>query len=184
VAVAAQLLQDAPGMKALRVATFDDARKAAPDALSPEAKVAAAYLGPLLARKRAIAAGAEEIVLLDRDGNIAEAPTANAFAVSRGVITTPPLGYVLPGITRDAVLAVALAEGITIREESLTREAFQNADEAFLTATSFPIAPISVIDGRTLGGAPGPLTARIAARIHAAQRGEDAAFDAWITNVG
>ena len=51
VAVAAQLLEDPLGMKAIKVAIFDDARKAAPDALSPEAKVAAAYLGPMLARR-------------------------------------------------------------------------------------------------------------------------------------
>jgi hypothetical protein len=60
VAVAAQLLQDPPRAKPIRVATFDDARKAAPEALSPEAKVAAAYLGPMLARKRAVAAGADD----------------------------------------------------------------------------------------------------------------------------
>lgn len=183
VAVAAQLLQDPPHMKPIRVAVFDDARKAAPDALSPEAKVAAAYLGPMLARKRAVAAGADDVVLLDRDGNIAEAPIANVFAVAGGTLWTPPLGHVLPGITRDAVLAIALAEGIPVREELLTREAFASADEAFLTATSFPIAPIGSIDGKALASAPGPLTSRVASALIAAQRGESAAFGAWLTNV-
>jgi hypothetical protein len=70
-------------------------RKAAPDALSPEAKVAAAYLGPMLARKRAVAAGADDVVLLDYEGNIAESPISNVFAVSAGVLWTPPLGRVL-----------------------------------------------------------------------------------------
>ena len=184
VAVAAQILQDAPQMKAIRVAMFDDARKASPDALSPEAKVAAAYLGPMLARRRAVAAGADDVVLLDREGNVAEAPIANVFAVAGGVLHTPPLGYVLPGITRSAVLAIALAEGIAVREEPLTRAAFAAADEAFLTATSFPISPIGAIDGRALAGAPGPITSRIAARLSAAQQGEDAAFGAWLTTVG
>lgn len=187
VAVAAQLLDDPPSMKAIRVATFDDARKAAPEALSPEAKVAAAYLGPMLARKRAIAAGADEVVLLDVDGNIAEAPIANVFAVSGGTLCTPPLGRVLPGITRDAVLAIALAEGIPVREEPLTREAFVAAEEAFLTATSLPIAPIGTIDGRHLRAAsdgPGPITARLATRLASAQHGADASFAAWLTNVG
>lgn len=188
VAVAAQLLEDAPhaahGVKPIRVALFDDARKAAPDALSPEAKVAAAYLGPMLARRRAVASGADDVVLLDFEGNIAEAPIANVFAVRGGALWTPPLGRVLPGITRDAVLAIARAEGIAVHEETLTREAFATADEAFLTATSFPIAPISAIDGRALPGAPGPLTARLGARLTAAQRGEDAAFASWLTNVG
>lgn len=181
VAVAAQLLEDPPRMKPMRIATFDDARKAAPDALSPEAKVSAAYLGPMLARRRAIAAGADDVVLLDREGNIAEAPIANVFAVSHGTLLTPPLGHVLPGITRDAVLAIALAEGIPTEEAPLSREAFAAADEAFLTATSFPVAPIGSIDGRTLAAAPGPITSRLAARLGAAQRGEDPTFAAWLT---
>lgn len=182
VAVAAQLLEDPPQMKTLRVAFFEDARKAAPDVLSPEAKVAAAYLGPLLARRRAIAAGADDIVLLDRDGNIAEAPVANVFAVVGGTLWTPPLGRVLPGITRDAVLAIARAEGIAIREEALAPDTFASADEAFLTATSFPIAPIGAINGKPLQ-APGTITALLAERLAAAQQGRDPARETWLTHV-
>ncbi len=189
VAVAAQLLEesthgpDPSHMKPIRVAIFDDARKASPDSLSPEAKVAAAYLGPMLARRRAVAAGADDVVLLDREGNIAEAPIANVFAVIGGTLCTPALGHVLPGITRDAVLAIALAEGIPVREAALTREAFESADEAFLTATSFPIAPIAAIGARTLA-APGPITMRLATRLAAAQLGTDDTFAAWLTHVG
>lgn len=184
VAVAAQLLEDPPRVKPLRIATFEDARKASPDALSPEAKVAAAYLGPMLARRRAIAAGADEVVLLDREGHIAEAPIANVFAVTRGALLTPPLGHVLPGITRDAVLALALAEGLEVEEAPLTREAFASADEAFLTATSFPLAPIGWIDGHALPSpSPGPVTTRLMNRLTSAQHGEDPAFTSWLTRV-
>ncbi len=183
VAVAAQLLQDPPRTKPLRIATFDDARKAAPEALSPEAKVAAAYLGPMLARRRAVAAGADDVVLLDDQGFIAESPISNVFAVRGGVLWTPPLGRVLPGITRDAVLALAAAEGIPIEESPLTREAFASADEAFLSGTSLPIASIGTIDGRELPGAPGPVTSRLTARLVAAQRGEDPAFSEWLLRV-
>jgi branched-chain amino acid aminotransferase len=183
VAVAAQLLEDPPAMHVLRVAFFDDARKAGPDVLSPEAKVAAAYLGPLLARRRAVAAGADDVVLLDREGNVAEAPVANVFAVRNGTLWTPPLGHVLPGITRDAVIAVAVAEGIAVREEPLAPEALASADEAFLTATSFPIAPIAAVNGRALPAAPGPLTARLATRLISAQHGKDPALAAWLTPI-
>jgi branched-chain amino acid aminotransferase len=183
VAVAVQLLEDPPRATPMRVATFDDARKAPPEALSPEVKVAAAYLGPMLARRRAIAAGADDVVLLDRDGHIAEAPISNVFAVSHGTLCTPALGHVLPGITRDAVLALALAEGIPVREAPLTRAEFAAADEAFLTSSASPVTSIGVIDGRSLPGAPGPLTKRLAARLAAAQRGEDDAFAAWLTPV-
>lgn len=183
VAVAAQLFEDPMQLHVLSVRTFADARKAAPDVLSPEAKVAAAYLGPLLARRRAVAAGADDVVLLDRDGNIAEAPVANVFAVVSGALWTPPLGLVLPGITRDAVLALAVDEGIPVREEPLPRDVFAGADEAFLTGTSLPVAPIATIDGRSLAAAPGPITARLLARLIAAQSGADPSLGAWLTAV-
>lgn len=182
VAIAAQLLQDPPRARPIRVATFDDARKASPAALSAEAKVAAAYVGPMIARRRAVAAGADDVVLLDEEGDIAEAPIANVFAVSSGVLWTPPLGRVLPGITRDAVLALARASGVPVREAALSRAAFAAADEAFLTGTPLPIAPIGAIDGRALD-APGPVTAVLVERLGAAQRGEDDAFAAWLTRV-
>jgi len=171
IAVAAQLLQDPPRSAPLTVATFDDARKAGPSMLPPDAKAAAAYLGPMLARRRAIAAGAEDVVLLDETGHIAEGPIANAFCVVGGTLWTPPLGRILPGITRDTVLTLARAEGIAVREEPLPRAAFVSADEAFLSGTSLPLAPIGAIDGRALQ-APGPVTARLLERVLAARRGE------------
>jgi branched-chain amino acid aminotransferase len=183
VAVAAQLLEDPPQPRPLRVVTFADAQKAPPEALPPEAKVAAAYLGPMLARRRAQAAGADDVLLLDREGNVAEAPIANVFAVQAGALVTPALGYVLPGITRDAVLALARALDLPVREGALTREELALADEAFLTSSPLPIAAIGAVDGRTLEGAPGPVTRRLAARLAAAQRGEDAAFASWVTPV-
>lgn len=179
VAVAAQLLQDPPRAKPLRIAVFDDARKAPPEALSPEAKAASAYLGPMIARRRATAQGDDDVVLLDRSGNLAEAPIANVFVVTGGVLCTPPLGHILPGITRDAVLSIARAEGIPVREEPLPPSALATADEAFLTATSFPIAPIGWVNGAALGDAPGPVTSRLALRMASAQRGLDPAFAAW-----
>jgi branched-chain amino acid aminotransferase len=179
VCVAAQLLEDPPRSAPLRVAVFQDARKIAPDAVPSQAKVAAQYLGPLLARRRAIAEGAEEVVLLDAEGNVAEAPTANVFAVVGGVLFTPPTRYVLAGITRDAVLELAREEGIEAREAPLSLEALVSADEAFLTATSLPLVAISHVNGRPLRAAPGPLGARLAARLASAQRGEHRA-GAWL----
>lgn len=171
VAVAAQLFQDPPKGAPIAVATFDDARKAGPSALPPDAKAAAAYLGPMLARRRAVAAGADDVVLLDEDGDIAEGPIANTFCVIANELWTPPLGRILPGITRDTVLTLAREMKIAIREERLSRTAFRNADEAFLTSTSLPLAPISRIDARSLA-APGPITSRLLDAVRAARRGE------------
>ncbi|AKU98940.1 Branched-chain amino acid aminotransferase [Labilithrix luteola] len=184
VAVAAQLLQDTGRPKPLRIAVFDDARKASPDVLSPEAKAAASYLGPMIARRRAVASGADDVVLLDRDGDVAEAPIANVFVVRGGTLVTPSLGYVLPGITRDAVLAIARDEGLSVQEAKLSPEALATADEAFLTATSLPIAPVASVNGRALASAPGPITARLVERFEAAQRGAHPSFAHWLTHLG
>lgn len=182
VAVAAQTLEDSGPRSPIRVAVFDDARKAAPDVLSPEAKAAAAYLGPMLAKKRAIAAGADDVVLLDRDGDIAEAPIANVFAVIGKTLWTPPLGRILPGITRDTVLTLARKAKLPVREERLPASAFADADEAFLCGTSLPIAPISRINDRALA-APGPVTTKTIESVMAARRGSDTAHADWLTFV-
>jgi branched-chain amino acid aminotransferase len=183
VAVAAQSLQDPPRREPLFVAVFDDARKASPEVLPPDTKASGAYLGPMIARRRAIAAGADDVVLLDRDGDIAEAPIANAFAVVGGALWTPPLGRVLPGITRSTIIAIARAEGIPVREERLPRDAFVSADEAFLTSTSSPVAPIGRVNDRALPHAPGPITSRLFELVMAARSGAMPGREEWLTFV-
>jgi branched-chain amino acid aminotransferase len=169
-----------PKARPLRIAVFGDARKAPPEALSPLVKVGGAYTGPMIAKRRAVAAGADEVVLLDGEGNVAEAPTSNVFAVIDGALVTPPLGRILDGITRDSVLAIARAEGIPAREEVLSVAALVGADEAFLTASSFPIAPIASVNGVALKrAAPGEVTARLSRILVAAERGADGRFVHW-----
>jgi len=188
VAIAAYISSDllgggevaAPRPAALRIAVFQDARKAPPEVFPPLAKIAAAYAGPMIAKRRAHAAGADEVLLLDADGSVAEAPTSNVFAVIDGSLVTPPLGRILDGITRDSVLALARAESVPVQERSLSLAELCAADEAFLTASSFPIAPIASINGSLLKKpAPGPLTTRLLALLREAERGGDARFLAW-----
>lgn len=168
----------------VRLSVPRDARKPGPEVFPPQAKVAAAYLGAMLAKRRALAAGFDEIVLLDEQGRLTEAPTANVFAVKDGVLTTPPLERVLAGITRDSVLALARAEGIATREAHLSLDDLASADEAFLTATSLPVQAIASVDGRPLrDGAPGPITTRIKEAVAACERGADERFARWILEI-
>lgn len=176
--------QSPPKAETARVRIPRDARKAGPEVFPPQAKVAASYLGPSLAKRRAIAEGFDEVVLLDREGRVAEAPTANVFAVRAGEIVTPPLERVLAGITRDSILAIARAEGIAAREAHLSPDDLASADEAFLAATSLPVQAIASIDGTRLSaGAPGPITAHIKNVLLACERGADDRFASWITRL-
>ena len=157
---------DPPRRAPIRVSVFDDARKAPAAVLSPEVKASGAYLGPMIGRRRAAEAGSDDVVLLDEDGALAEAPIANVFAVIAGALVTPPLGRILPGITRRSVIELAREDGIEVREAPLRPDAFAGADEAFLTSTSGPVAPIGWVNGRPLGApAPGPVTERLVARL-------------------
>jgi branched-chain amino acid aminotransferase len=168
----------------LRVTVPRDARKAGPEVFPPQAKVGASYLGPMLAKRQAMAAGFDEVVLLDGEDHVAEAPTANVFVVKHGALLTPPAERVLAGITRDSVLALARAEGIPAHEVPLTQDDLAGADEAFLAATSLPVHAIASVDGRALGDhAPGPVTARIRDLLLACERGEDARFAGWVVAV-
>jgi branched-chain amino acid aminotransferase len=134
----------------------------------------------MLAKRRALAAGFDEVVLLDGDGFVAEAPTANVFLARDGVLVTPPLDRVLAGITRDSVLAIARAEGVEAREERFTVDQLKDADEAFLVATSLPVQAIAAVNGRILREpAPGPLTRRIREVVTACERGSDPRFAEW-----
>lgn len=166
----------------LRIHVPRDTRKAAPDAIPPLAKVAAAYLGPMLARRRALDAGFHEIVMLDHAGNVAEAPTANIMCVIRGELVTPALGTILDGITRDSIVALAMEEGIACTERDMTYAELASCDEAFLTATSYLIAPIEAIDEHEKG-AIGVITSRLKARFMKVISGEDSRSAEWLTTV-
>jgi branched-chain amino acid aminotransferase len=171
----------APGP--LRIEVPRDMRKAAPNAVPPLAKVAAAYLGPMIARRAALARAFDEIVLLDHEECVAEAPTANVMIVSEGTVVTPALGSILDGITRDTILRLAREEGIPTVERPMRYAELISADEAFLTATSYLVAPIASFDRHELRAAPGPVTERLKARFMRLIGGDDPHAAEWLTPV-
>jgi D-alanine transaminase len=95
-----------------------------------------------------------------RDGMITETSHANVVAVIKGTLWTHPIdGSVLPGVTRDVVLELAKKNGVPVREEAMTVDAFRKADEVFLIGTLSDIMPIVKVDGKQVGdGKPGPVS--------------------------
>jgi len=117
------------------------------------------YLINIMARIQAVAAGAQEAILLDEVGNVSEGSVDNVFLVADGSVVTPPLGHNLPGITRDWVIHLAQEAGYRVDIRSLAVSDLYTADEVFLTGTASEIVPVVTIDGRTIGsGKPGPVT--------------------------
>jgi branched-chain amino acid aminotransferase len=125
------------------------------------------YLNNVLARIEANLANADEALMLNDAGNIAECTADNVFVVKRGQIMTPPItAGALRGITRSVVFDIATELGIEISEPQLTRHDLYIADEAFLTGTAAEVIPMIKVDGRSIGdGKPGPITTRTIARF-------------------
>ena len=123
------------------------------------------YLDNLLARQQARNAGADEAILLNTRGLVAEGSASNLFIVRGTELVTPPIeDGALPGVTRGAVLALAAAAGLRPVEASLTLDDLRNAEEAFLTNAIAGVLPLVAIDGAAIGaGAPGEGTQRLRA---------------------
>lgn len=101
-----------------------------------------------VALREAEAAGAFDSILLNEKGSIAETTARNLFAVTEGALQTPPTyDGALAGITRAAVLELALQEGIRAREVSLSLDRLRAADEVFLTGSGVGVLGIAFVDG-------------------------------------
>jgi branched-chain amino acid aminotransferase len=121
------------------------------------------YLGSVLAKLEARQQGADEALLLNQRGHIAEAAVANLFVLRGHVLATPPASDgCLEGINRGAVMQLAGKIGLTVEERSLGRADVFAADEIFLTGSGAGIVAVRALDGRQLGsGKQGPVTARL-----------------------
>jgi branched-chain amino acid aminotransferase len=138
-------------------------RRTPPDALSPRVKTHN-YLN-LIAANLEISARDPEAwaVLLDTRGNLAEGLGSNVFLVQRGTLYTPREQFVLAGISRDTVIALARDAGLDVVEKDLDLFDAYNADEVFLTSTSLCICPVRSVNEAVIGGGqvPGPVTRQL-----------------------
>jgi branched-chain amino acid aminotransferase len=143
-------------------------RRTSPAALNPAVK-SLNYLNNVMARIEANLAGADEALMLNDAGNVAECTADNVFIIKRGQIFTPPItAGALRGITRSIVFEIAAELGIKIMEADITRHDVFIADECFLTGTAAEIVPVVKADGRLIAnGKPGPITVRTISRFHA-----------------
>ena len=117
------------------------------------AKSSGAYVNSMLALQEAVSAGADEALLLDPEGYVAEGSGENIFIVKNGVIYTPEVTACLNGITRNTILTLAGEMNIPVVEKRITRDEVYIADEAFFTGTAAEVTPIREVDGRQIAAA-------------------------------
>ena len=138
-------------------------RRTPPDSLSPRAKMHQ-YLNLVLADREVKAQNpAAWAVLLDVNGNLSEGQGSNVFLVRDRRLLTPRERYVLPGVSRQAVIDLVRQLAIPFDENDLDLYDAYTADECFLTSTSLCICGVRSVNGRRLGDGivPGPVTQRL-----------------------
>jgi branched-chain amino acid aminotransferase len=141
------------------------------EALSPRVK-SLNYLPHILAKIEGIHSGADEVLMLDSEGHVAEGSGQNLFVVRNGALRTPaPYSGILRGVTRDVIIDLARKAGYDVQETTLNRYDVYTADEAFFTGTASELIAIRQVDGRIIGsGKPGPVTRDLRSRFQALTR--------------
>ena len=142
------------------------------------------YINSIMALREALQSGAEEALLLDVEGYVAEGSGENFFMVKDDVIYTPELTSCLDGITRATVIELANEFGYEVREKRISRDEVYVADEAFFTGTAAEVLPIRELDGRAIGeGSRGPITERLQSAYFGHVKGSRAGHDDWLAPV-
>ena len=147
-------------------------RKPPPDVLNPEVK-SLNYLNSVMAKREARLRGADEGLILNLQGHVAEASVANVFMVVDGVLVTPPsVDGALPGITRKTVLELARNLGIPCMERSINPAELMRAQEVFLTGSGARMVGVARLDGVPIGTDERPVLARLDTAFVAFTRSE------------
>ncbi|MCK5438363.1 MAG: D-amino acid aminotransferase [Gemmatimonadetes bacterium] len=149
-------------------------RRGCPDVQDPKIN-SHSKLNCILAMIQAIAAGADEALMLDPDGFVSTCNATNFFIVRRGEVWTSTGQYCLNGITRAQVIDICRENEIPVYEKDFTLLQVYDADESFVTGTFGGLTPVRSVDGRTIGaGEFGSVTRRLTdlyeARIESDQR--------------
>lgn len=151
----------------------------------PQAKMGGNYLNSILATQEAKRNGYDEAILLDKLGNVSEAPGENIFIVKDDEITTPPLSSsALAGITRDSIFELAKDRGYKVVIREITRSELYIADEVFLSGTAAEITPIIRIDQNIIGnGKVGIITSELISDYTDVVMNRNKKYSEWLTPV-
>lgn len=152
--------------------------------VTTDAKVCGHYVNSILASLETKKHKFDEALLLDERGRVAEGPGENLFFVKRGVLHTPRLGGILPGITRDSIIRIARDLKLKVREGDYRLADLHAADEMFFVGTAAEVQPIGSLDRQKIGsGRVGPITVRLREIYLAAVTGAAPRYKKWLTFV-
>lgn len=147
-------------------------------------KIIGTYINSTMALHEAIKMGADEAILLDKNGFISEGSGENIFLIKDNKIFTTRTEHCLNGITRKSVITIASDMGFDVVEKDLTLDELFDSDEAFFTGTAVEITPISKIDKTVIGiGSRGPITEKLQKTYNDIIFGKNKNYDHWLSLV-
>jgi len=147
-------------------------------------KIIGTYINSTMALHEALSKGADEALLLDKNGNISEGSGENIFIVKNGEIYTPKTDYCLNGLTRQSIIQIAKDQNIKVIETNLKYEDLINADEAFFTGTAVEVTPITSIDSNKIGsGKRGEISHILQQKYSEIVAEKDVAYSSWLTYI-
>ena len=167
------------GQKQGITAMISSWKRVGPNTIPHVAKATGIYLNSMLATHEARRGGYDEAILLTDDGYVADGPGENVFVIKDGVISTPPLSTsILPGITRETVIQLALDLGYEVVERSMIRPELYLADEVFMTGTAAEVTPVRAVDDQEIGA--GPITLQLQQAYWDTVRGKNERYADWL----
>ena len=147
-------------------------------------KIIGTYFSNTMALHEALDSGADEAIMLDKNGYISEGSGENIFIVKDGNIYTPTTNHCLNGITRQSVIQIAKDLNLQVKEKNLDYDELLNADEAFFTGTAVEITPISKLDNNLINnGSRGKITKQLQEKFQQIISGHDKFYQSWLTYI-
>ena len=147
-------------------------------------KIIGTYINSTMALHDAISKGADEALLLDKNGYVSEGSGENIFSIKEDTLITPKTDHCLNGITRQSVIKIASDLGLNVEEKDVTYEELVQSDEVFFSGTAVEITPISKIDDVLIGsGSIGPVTEKLQNLYSDIVTGKNELYKDWLSLV-
>lgn len=145
-------------------------------------KIIGTYFSNTMALHEAIDNGADEAIMMDKNGFISEGSGENIFLVKNNIVFTPTIDHCLNGITRQSVIQIANDFDIEVSEKNIKFEELVDADEAFFTGTAVEITPVTTLNGKYINnGKRGKMTKKLQEAFQEIISGKNSSYNSWLT---
>ena len=160
-------------------------RKFSDESTPTQAKMGGNYLNSILATQDAKKRGYDEAILLDKNGNVSEAPGENIFIIKKNTLITPPLSSsALDGITRKSILKFSKDLNLKTKVKNISVKELKSADEVFLSGTAAEVPPVIKLEKMKIGtGKIGPVTQVVMEKYSDIVMNSNKMYSKWITPV-